>query len=149
LECPYKRLTQNNLGLLLIVSEEISHFHMICQQAIANTMISRFDLELQSEFDKFIIAADLMQKQTGAYHSKHLARLIYDSSVSYVDDEIYDDTGRLAAAWWWSQINHLGDLTLHNARIRRALFEMRHLQGAAKLQYLNNTKAQVLRSTAS
>lgn len=143
--CPYDLLSHQNLNILLVVAEELSHLHCLCEIAKSNQTISKWDLELQSEFDKFRIAAHILETQTGNSHVTSLARLIFDSSYCYSEDSQYEYTGRLAARWWWSHINRYQSKTLMIPEVLRALQEMRHLYGCSKLDYLKQTEARVLK----
>lgn len=145
---PFKILTTSNLGLLAIMAEEMSHFYEICAAANSERVISRWDLELQSEFDKFLIAATLMKRQTGRPHLRHLARLLFDSTLVYQPDPIYDLTGNIAAKWWWHHINNWGDNLMSMPFLNRTLRQMRALHGHSKLEFVKATSSPLVRVSA-
>ncbi|MCX6123630.1 MAG: hypothetical protein NTV34_02600 [Proteobacteria bacterium] len=141
IEPPFEKLSNENIGPFAIIAEEVSHFHCLCIAATNRVPISRWDLELQSEFDKFIVAACLMEDQTGKAHFKHLARLLFDSTAIYSSKytATYSQTENLAAQWWWSrlgQANYPSSLKVVDIEI---LQKIRILQGQAKIDYIRNT----------
>lgn len=147
--CPSIKLTSSNLGLLAIIAEEISHFQCMCRAAESELSVSRFDLELQSEFDKFLIAAEFLEHQVGHHHPVQLARLLFDSSAIYHNQELYDRANNIAASWWWSQINYYGN-GLFEVRpdLISKLKELRHIHGDAKLACLSGLKPDNFRRSA-
>lgn len=148
-ECPSVRLTSGNLGLLAIIAEEVSHFHCMCQAAAFEIPVSRFDLELQAEFDKFLISSLFLKKQTGASHPVQLARLLFDSSTIYQNADIYQRANNIAASWWWSQINqHGNDLLTARPELLASLKKLRHIHGQAKLEALSKLKARNFKHSA-
>ncbi|MCX6115973.1 MAG: hypothetical protein NT027_00375, partial [Proteobacteria bacterium] len=138
LESPINCLDSSNLGLFLVVAEEVSHFREIHFKLEQNRFISKFDLELQSEFDKIIAAMLLLKIQTGAYHALPLARLAIDSSTTYSNDDIYDRAGVLAAKWWWRKLNIFKDQLLDDPRSKRQLQEIASHQGQSKKDLIFN-----------
>lgn len=147
--CPSDRLTSNNLGLLAVVSEEISHFQCMCRAAETETPVSRFDLELQAEFDKFLLASTLLNRQVGHEHPIQLARLLFDSSEIYQEPELYHRANNTAASWWWSQINQYGERLFQlRPDLISELKRLRHIHGEAKLATLSELKPKHFRRSA-
>lgn len=147
-QCPFESLQTRNLSLFSILAEEVSHFQGICLAAQRDNPISAWDLELQSEFDKFILATTLMKTQSGRSHAAPLARLLFDSTYNYTADAVYDHTGNIAAHWWWTHINQFGDHVLARPDVWRNLLEMRSLRGQAKLEYIALTQRRVTQKLA-
>lgn len=147
--CPSKSLTSHNLGLLAIVAEEVSHFQCIVHAAVNDSPVSRFDLELQSEFDKFLIAAKILRSQVGDAHPMHLARLLFDSSKIYQEPELYNRVNGIAASWWWSQLNLYGNSLFESKTdLINSLKKLRHIHGEAKLAGLDELKIKQLSRSA-
>ena len=148
-ECPSIRLTSHNLGLLAIVAEEVSHFQCLCQAAESENPVSRFDLELQAEFDKFLIASTFLIQQMGEPHPVQLARLLFDSSAVYQDSQIYERANKIAASWWWSQINQYGNaLFVRRPDLIASLKKLRYVYGEAKLATLAELKPKNFKRSA-
>ena len=148
-DCPSIKLTSSNLGLLAIVAEEVSHFQCMCQAAESEKAVSRFDLELQAEFDKFLIASTLLRCQTGESHPLPLARLLFDSSEVYLEPQIYERANNIAASWWWFQINNHGNnLFERRPDLIANLKKLRFVHGEAKLAILSDLKSKNFKRSA-
>lgn len=146
--CPTTALRHDNIGLFSVIAEEVSHFHEICRVAENVGSITRFDLELQSEFDKYIAALILAEQQTGSIQSHPIARLMFDSSVTYSQDLVYDRAGDIAASWWWGHINIYGDDLLKSPEFVKCLRHLRGLQGETKLDFLKSASGGGLKRVA-
>lgn len=139
--CPSHVLNHENLNLFLVVAEEVSHFHCLANAAIEQTQRSQYDLELQAEFDKFALAAMTLAEQSGREHLRQLGRLLFDHSYTYVDHEIYERAGDLAAYWWWGHINAHSNTSLFNPDFNRQLQNIRSTWGDAKKNKILDTRA--------
>ncbi len=146
--CPSESLCHDNLSLFSVIAEEVSHFRCIYRTSDAEKQISRFDLELQSEFDKLIAAMMLTNIQCGTHHALPIARLMLDSTSTYSPDPLYDRAGNIAARWWWSHLNvHRNDL-LKSKEVARMLREICSYQGDKKLSYIENSTSKNLKKSA-
>jgi hypothetical protein len=139
---PFEELNNQNINSFSILLEEISHFHYICSAAVGQRPISKWDLELQAEFDKIMIAATILNEQTGSPHFYNLARILFDGSRIYdkAQPELYSSTENTAAKWWWTKINQEGDDLVKNQHLFKGLKKIRDLQGESKMRYIQDTQ---------
>lgn len=74
---PLARLDDDNLEEFCVVLEGISHFVYLTYNAQYDREISLFELELQAEVDKFILAARLLSRQCQTPIPQALHHLLY------------------------------------------------------------------------
>jgi hypothetical protein len=148
-DCPSISLTDKNIGFYSVVAEEVSHFHLLCQSAVQKSPLSRFDLELQAEFDKYLVASILLSEQSGTPHTHALARMLFDSAKTYADEAtVYNITGSIAARWWWDKINKYGDQLVEMDSLIQRLKEIRASQGEHKINLIRNSFGPNFKKTA-
>ena len=69
---PYTELHHENLKLYWLAVEGVSHFLYIAWRANFDRQVSQLELELQSEIDKFVCAAELLNHQGGSIGTQDL-----------------------------------------------------------------------------
>ena len=85
---PTQHLHDGNLGTFWTVLEGISHFLYLVWNAGHGRSVTLFELELQAEVDKFVVAALLIGRQCGgripsALHPRLFARPVFDSNLDH------------------------------------------------------------------
>jgi hypothetical protein len=109
---PLVRLSDANLDAYCVVVEEVSHFHLILNRALAARTVSRLELEWQGEIDKLLLAATLLSEQAGHCHLEPLARRLFDeATITAVDAPHYWEATRLAARFWRSATRQTSRVT--------------------------------------
>jgi hypothetical protein len=141
--CPSEKLSEDNIGLLAVFAEEISHLRHIIKWGSIDEKVSRFDLELQSEFDKVIVATELAEKQYDNHEFQPILRMILDHSHAYTDDAIYHAAENLAGHWWWSLYDAYGETALEQIAIRQYLKELSEKRGQHKMEFLQQSISQL------
>lgn len=99
---PLVKLSNQNLDAFFVIAEEVSHFHLICNRAIADRGVSQLELEIQGEIDKILLAANLMYDQCGDAHLLPLVRKLFDEAKIHVDHDVYREANRFAADFWYA-----------------------------------------------
>ncbi|MDH5447188.1 MAG: hypothetical protein OEY52_16685 [Gammaproteobacteria bacterium] len=84
---PLESLNEENLHQFWVALEGISHFTYLTWNAQYDRQISLFELELQAEVDKFVMAIWLFSRQQDMLHPKHLItklfiKLQFDSALT-------------------------------------------------------------------
>ena len=99
---PFNKLTNANLDAFCIAVEEISHFHFILNRANYGLHLSELELECQGEIDKCLVAATVLEEQSGSAHLLPLIRMLYDTSLILSErHKLYEEANRLAARFWF------------------------------------------------
>lgn len=75
---PLRALHQDNLADFCIAAEGVSHFVHLIWRAEQARQTTQFELELQAEIDKFLIAWLLLRKQHGARPARELHGTLFD-----------------------------------------------------------------------
>ena len=97
-------LHNGNLAAFWVVLEGVSHFLYLVWRATLGRPITRLEMELQAEVDKFVIAACWLERQHGRVSLVALRRLLFEH-VGYrqtLDDDSrqrYWQANRLAARY--------------------------------------------------
>lgn len=138
LESPIEKLTNQNLGFFSVLVEEVSHFRLLCETAESKSSVSKFDLELQGEFDKIIVAMELLKLQTGQSHIDALLKLMFEESIIYLNDEVYQRADHLAGCWWFTISKQLRNNRISQFQLRQQLQKLRYLHGEPKKRLLLN-----------
>ena len=84
---PLECLDEANLHQFWVALEGISHFTYLTWNAQFDREISLFELELQAEVDKFVMAICLFNRQQGMQHPRHIMtklfiKLQFDSALT-------------------------------------------------------------------
>lgn len=77
---PTSELSRPELNALLVVIEEVSHFHLICDRAKLGQPTTLLELEWQSEVDKIIVLESLVRKHSHAVDPMSLFRVVADET---------------------------------------------------------------------
>jgi len=103
---PTVALDAANLDAFCVLVEEVSHFHLILNRALATHPVTRLELEWQGEVDKLVVASRTLERQSGDPHVLPLARALYDlSSIdAHADAELYWQATKYAARFWFDAL---------------------------------------------
>lgn len=101
---PRRVLDARNLGALCVLTEEVSHFLYVLFCARAGRSVTRLELELQGEVDKYLTAAALLSLQNEGALSTGLRDALFRryrlrDGVGGESAERYREASRLAFAW--------------------------------------------------
>ncbi len=126
---PQKELTHENLDAFCVLTEEISHLHLILNRASCGRSVYQVELEWQGEIDKVLTSAILLKRLYGDPHWRHLIQMNFENSVVLPgpDASIYHMANRLAARFWDDLLTY-GD-GLHDPA------NSRHLKGILQTAY--------------
>jgi len=99
-----QRLHAGNLEAFWVALEGVSHFLYLVWSAALNRSVTRLEMELQAEVDKFVIAARWLQQQSGqlrldALRSRLFRRVAYRDALDGDSRERYSQANRLAAVY--------------------------------------------------
>ena len=103
---PLAHLSTNNLNSLLVLIEEISHFHLIINRISKGRLTSKLELEWQGEVDKVLISSIIMRRQSGDSHLLPLIRKIFDQASFHNPDTHYREASKFAARFWYHLYSH-------------------------------------------
>lgn len=117
---PRRELTHENLDAFCVLTEEISHLHLILNRASNGRSVYQVELEWQGEIDKVLTSAILLKRLYGNPHWRHLVQMIFETSVVLPgpDAPIYHMANRLAARFWGDLLTY-GDGLHDPANSRR------------------------------
>jgi len=89
---PTERLHAGNLADFLTALEGVSHFLYLVWSAGYDRRVSLFELELQAEIDKFILAAILLARDENGRVPPELHRILFDEALldPGIDAELYE-----------------------------------------------------------
>ena len=101
---PDGKLHRGNLAAFWVALEGVSHFLYLVWRADLNRCVTRLEMELQAEVDKFVIAASWIERQHGRVVIAALWRLLFTDIGfrSTLDDssrQRYREANRLAARY--------------------------------------------------
>lgn len=107
---PYERLHDGNLNQFLIAVEGVSHFMYLSWNAQYDRPVSRFELELQAEVDKYLLCLVLLMKQGTEVSPRFLitllfARPVYNQAYGHDVQQRYERANQLASVYC-SQLYH-------------------------------------------
>jgi hypothetical protein len=133
------QLVSTNIGLnaFLTLIEEISHFHHILNRACSNSKISRFDLELQAEVEKAIIASIVVHNAFGKSHVQEIVTLLFDHSVINGTLTNYALASKLAERFLKENINQHGPNVIYDPRFRKLVQKAANYNGSDKIEILS------------
>lgn len=124
---PIKALHHGNLADFCTVTEGISHFVYLIWNACHDRSISLFELELQAEVDKYVMAAALLAEQLGGTLPHNLPHVLFDNprfdhQLNLVEQQRYRLANAYARQYCHSLHRHLlelGDSILITRELRR------------------------------
>ncbi len=135
---PFARLDGENLSDFCVVTEEVSHFLYVVWNALHARRITKLELELQAEVDKFVTVALCVAAQGGEVASDDLATRLFERYrlKDGLDDESrerYETANALAGRYCRS----LARRYLKGGQLRPMMAELRRfyrLPQAGKLE---------------
>ena len=127
---PRVRLDGSNLGPFSTLTEEVSHFLYLLSRARSDRPVTRLELELQAEVDKYLVALFFLGLQDEGAVSPRLRGLLFDryrlvEGLSAESAERYHEANRLARRYCrWLEARYLqrprpGDLAREARRFWR------------------------------
>lgn len=92
----------NQTQTMMILIEELSHFHYTIDRLQKAQQLSKLELELQAEIDKVIIGAQLLQHSEQRISVASLIQHFTDQTkiIDHADAELYGESTRLAMRFW-------------------------------------------------
>ena len=101
---PLKALDSNNLNAFLIALEGVSHFNYVLWNARHDKQVTRFELELQAEVDKFVAASMVLAEQGENAAVKRFQRAlfadaVFDPGLDARDSERYREANHYAGKY--------------------------------------------------
>jgi hypothetical protein len=98
---PRVRLDASNLGPFSTLTEEVSHFLYLLSRARSDRPVTRLELELQAEVDKYLVALFFLGLQDEGASSPRLRGLLFEGyrlveGLSAESAERYHEANRLA-----------------------------------------------------
>jgi hypothetical protein len=100
---PLERLHDGNLADFWMALEGVSHFVYLAWNAGLDKPVTRLELELQAEVDKFVLTALLLATRQGsapdALHHGLFRRCRVDASLDEASRARYEDASRFAEAY--------------------------------------------------
>jgi len=128
--------SRNGLDAFLILAEEVSHFHYYLHMLDSNKPVSRFDLELQAELDKIIIAAVTMTHIFGQPHLVELIKIVFDQSVVHGTLTDYQHVSKIAEKFWKDNLSTLGPRLIFDTKFRTYFQKAARISGSEKRRLL-------------
>jgi hypothetical protein len=134
---PRERLDGDNLGAFCTAAEEVSHFLYLLYCARRERPVTRLELELQAEVDKYLVAALLLSVQNEGALSSRLRELLFRryriaGHVSPEGAARY----RAASALAWRYCGYLESQLLRQARLEELSREARRFYRLAQREKL-------------
>ena len=101
---PFERLDRSNLGEFCTVLEGVSHFTYLTFNANHDRPVSRLEMELQAEVDKFVSIVLLADQQGGDLRWDELLEVLFtrcrfDSSLDQIELQRYREANDYASAF--------------------------------------------------
>lgn len=96
-------LSTRQLDAILVLIEEISHFHLILNRCQSNKPFSLLELEFQAEIDKILVASLALEKLLNQCLFRELAGLSFysiDLVTGASTTQRYAEAQRLARNWY-------------------------------------------------
>lgn len=91
---------EGNLHLRLLALEGVSHFLYLVWRAERGQALTRLELELQAEVDKFLHAGRAPgERDLRQLHDRHFEQVSYRDAPGTPDRSLYEEANRLAARY--------------------------------------------------
>jgi len=144
-DCPRRRLHPGNLQELWHAVEGVSHFLHLIWSADRERAVSRLELELLADIDKFVVAAGLALDQTGHPHVRQLQRMLF-SAIRFRDDLEAEERGRYyeanrLAARYCRSLARRFEIHGGDRRLARELRRFRRLSRSDMLHHIRTRDA--------
>ena len=91
---PFRQINGKNLNAFLIAVEGVSHFVYFLKKAVAKKPVTRLEMELQAEVDKYLLCVFLFFQQEGKVPSFLFAALFENIRLA---SDLYQEANRLAS----------------------------------------------------
>ena len=102
---PVQRLHSGNIADYLTALEGVSHFNYLVFHAAHDRMVSRLELELQAEIDKYVSSLWLLRAQFADHFPLELRALLFssqlriDARLTADEQRLYREASRCAARY--------------------------------------------------
>jgi len=96
-QSPFQKLNQENLNDFLVLTEEVSHFHFVLNRYDRQIPVSKTEIEMQGEIDKWLVSSHLLNHQSGKDHARVVFELLFNATkIVSADSEVYERASKLA-----------------------------------------------------
>ena len=134
-------LDAGNLGSFWVALEGVSHFLYLVWNAALHRCVTRLEMELQAEVDKFVIAARCLQRQGGqlrldALRCRLFRQVGYRDALDDGSRERYWQANRLAAVY----CDAIGDDLLRRRRQPQMDAELRRFYRMGQRQKMRHIR---------
>ena len=142
---PLDRLHEGNLADLCLAVEGVSHFLYVTWNARHDRPVTRLELELQAEVDKYVLSTLLLGRQAGGrvpggLHGRLFHRCRLATALGHAERQRYHRANRYAARY----CRYLQHRYLRAGRLAALVRELRRfyrLRSQAKLRYIEGLAA--------
>ena len=142
---PHTRLHAGNFAAFCTVVEGISHFVYVLWNACRDRAVTLFELELQAEVDKYVMAAAVLAEQSGGVLPVNLHQVLfdkptYDPQLNGDEQKRYAEANRFArhyCARLHQRLIQLGDGVSITREIRR-FYRLLHRDKIERINCLPN-----------
>ena len=145
-DSPARRLHEGNLGAFWTALEGVSHFVYLAWNAQHDRPVSKFELELQAEVDKYAMAAALLAEQRGGRLPEALHAILFedagfDPALGPEERERYTRASDYAGRYCGALHRHL----IRSASGKRATRELRRFYRLSRRHKLNRIRESLSR----
>jgi hypothetical protein len=112
---------RDGLNAVLVMIEEISHFHHYINCAKQGKPISRFDLELVAELEKIAVCSLIANDLFGRNYTLELVKIVYGEFYIHSQMTDYNLISKLTERFWKLHLQHYGPSILKNQSFRQTL----------------------------
>ena len=130
--------TDHDVGNLLILIEEISHFHYFARHAESRTPLTKLEMEIQAELEKVIVASLIFNNLFGFSHVKSLTQKIFNESEFTGTLTDYRLASKTVELFWKKHLQSLGEDLVFNDQFRRLVRDISHTTGPQKMRLLSD-----------
>jgi hypothetical protein len=133
--------SREGIDALLILIEEISHFHHFIDHTTKSETISRFELELVAELQKIAIASLIAHDLFGRSYLQELIHMVYSESMIHSQMTDYAKISKLGERFWKQHLKKHGPTLLKERSFRQQLQNFTQNISLCKRQLLENLTA--------
>lgn len=113
--------SREGVDALLILIEEISHFHHFIDHTARSETVSRFELELVAELQKIAICSLIANDVFGRSYLNELIHVVYSDSVIHSQMTDYVEISKLGERFWKQHLKKHGNALLQDRSFRLQL----------------------------
>jgi hypothetical protein len=132
---------RQGIDALLILIEEISHFHHFIACASKGETVSRFELELVAELQKIAVCSLMANDLFGRSYLNELIQMVYSDSVIHSQMTDYEQISKLGERFWKQHLKKHGPTLLKERSFRLQLQNFTQNISQCKRQLIDNLTA--------